>query len=100
MDLDELLKDSIQYIKCPSKRKKNKIIKTRKHKPLSFEKKRRSLNSITRKSKGNIASITRKINSLKIPFKKPVDIPAFNKENINIGLLLVSVHGSIPIPIE
>ena len=99
--LDELIDNEITKIKCQSKRKKIKISKTQKHRPLSSEKESRrvtSLNSITRKSKGNnIASITRKINSLKIPLKRPVDIPAFNKENINIGLLIVSAHGSIPI---
>ena len=58
------------------------------------------MNSITRKSKGNNIASTRKINSIKIPFKQPVDIPKFNKENINIGLLIVTAHGSIPIDNE
>ena len=102
LNLDELLDELIRDIRCKSKRKKIRLSKTQKHKPLSFEKKRRSFksatNSITRKIKSNnFASITRRINSQKIPFERPVDIPVFNKQDINIGLLIVNAHGNISI---
>jgi hypothetical protein len=107
MNLNALLKETITEMKCQSKTKKIKLSKTQKHKPLSFEKKRRSFKSatksITRKSKGNnIASITRKLfkRPVDIPVLNKVDIPTFNKENINIGLLLVTVHGEISIPLQ
>jgi hypothetical protein len=102
LNLDELLDELIRDIRCKSKRKKIRLSNTQKHKPLSFEKKRRSFksatNSITRKIKSNnFASITRRINSQKIPFERPVDIPVFNKQDINIGLLIVNAHGNISI---
>jgi len=102
LNLDELLDELIRDMCCKSKRKKIRLSSTQKHKPLSFEKKSRSFksatNSITRKSKSNnFASSTRRINSLKISFERPVDIPVFNKDNINIGLLIITVHGSIQI---
>jgi hypothetical protein len=102
LNLDELLDELIRNMRCKSKRKKIRLSNTQKHKPLSFEKKRRSFksatNSITRKIKSNnFASTTRRINSQKIPFERPVDIPVFNKEDINIGLLIVNAHGNISI---
>jgi hypothetical protein len=102
LNLDELLNKLIIDMNCKSKRKKIKLSKTQKHKPLSFEKMNRRFKSVTRKSKGNnIASIKRRINSLKMSFERPVerqvDIPVFNKDDINIGLLIVNAHGSIQI---
>ena len=112
VNLDVIIKSNIENIKCQSKRKKIKLSTKQKHTPLSFEKKRRSLNSITRKRKSNnFASITRKINRINNPslkqklgissgpaFDKRIhipNVPAFNKEDINIGLLIVTIHGGI-----
>jgi hypothetical protein len=105
MNLDELLDELIRDMRCKSKRKKIRLSNTKKHKPLSFEKKSRSFksatNSITRKIKSNnFASTTRKLYKDLPVFNKvdiPDDIPVFNDDKNNIGLLIVNAHGSIQI---
>jgi hypothetical protein len=96
MDLDDLIKTSITEMKCDSKRKKIKLSKTQKHKPLSFEKKSKrvtSLNSITRKYReSNLTSRERVRTS-----REREHIPVFNNENINVGLLIITLHGGIQI---
>jgi hypothetical protein len=90
MNLDDSIKTQIERMPCQSKRKKIKLSKTHKHKPLSFEtfeKKRKSLGSITKKKRSRNNTSLR--NSRKLP--------SFNNTNINIGLLVVTVHGGISI---
>jgi hypothetical protein len=93
MILDDSIKTQIERMPCQSKRKKIRLSKTHKHKPLSFEKfqkKHKSLGSITRKKRStNTTSLrTTSLRNSRV-------IPSFNNTNINIGLLVVSVHGGI-----
>jgi hypothetical protein len=95
VNLDYSINELIKGMKCQSKRKKVKLSTTQKHKPLLFEIKRKSLNSITRKKR---ISNRRSLRTLRVPLgahREIFKIPEFNNQNINVGLLLITVHGGI-----
>jgi len=86
---DELIK----RLKCGKSLKKRKPIidRTMKHKPLSYDIKRKSLDDFTRKKSKNYTSS-------KTPIHKMTH--TFNNENINIGLLIITAHGGIPVNVS
>ena len=91
--LDELMKT----LKCNKSLKKRKPIveRTMKHKPLSYEIKRKSLNDFTQKNK---VKKSKNYTSSNTPILKMSQ--TFNNENINIGLLIITAHGGIPINVS
>jgi hypothetical protein len=86
---DELMKT----LKCSNSLKKRKPIidRTMKHKPLSYDIKRKSLDDFTRKKR-------KKYTSSNTPIHKMSH--TFNNENINIGLLIITAHGGIPVNVS
>jgi hypothetical protein len=86
---DELMKT----LKCSNSLKKRKPIidRTMKHNPLSYDIKRKSLDDFTRKKR-------KKYTSSNTPIHKMSH--TFNNENINIGLLIITAHGGIPVNVS
>ena len=92
----DLFDELIKTLKCSNSLKKRKPIidRTMKHKPLSYDIKRKSLDDFTRKKSKKGKNYT----SSNTPIHKMTH--TFNNENINIGLLIITAHGGIPVNVS